>query len=94
MFKFGDRVKCVNDGNCYDTYSEWVEKHAPSFYKKYTKGKFYTTAKRISRSALGEIGSVVAVGEHSPTWKGILVLVVTASGDVFLSGEEGLVLTA
>lgn len=94
MYKFGDRVKCINDGNCYDTYSEWVEMHAPSFYNNYTKGKFYSTEKRVARSALGEIGSVIAVEEHSPTWKNLLVLVVTKSGDAFLIGEEGLVSAA
>ena len=90
MFKIGDKVKCINDGACYDSYDEWVKNCAPSFCKDYKQSIYHCTRDRNSANALDVVGSVVAVADHSEYCEIELVLVVTPSRDVFLIEERGL----
>lgn len=88
MFSVGDKVKCINDGACYDSYDEWVKNNAPSFYKDYRQSIYHSN--QNSANALDAVGRVVAIEDHSQYCDIELILVVTPSRDVFLIEERGL----
>lgn len=89
MINVGDKVKCINDGLCYDTYEVWVMKYAPKYHIDYLKSKYTSLGDKISKNALGVIGSVVALAPHL-SGLDVLVLVKDEVGDVFLIGINGL----
>lgn len=85
----GDRVKVIDTGCAYSSYTEWVTKNAPEFavYYMYCASYFYPSIReRITESTF----TVVAKAPHSDFADRMLYLVQDEFARCFLLGEEGL----
>lgn len=85
----GDRVKVIDTGCAYSSYTEWVTKNAPEFavYYMYCASYFYPSIReRITASTF----TVVAKAPHSDFADRMLYLVQDEFARCFLLGEEGL----
>lgn len=85
----GDRVKVIDTGHAYSSYTEWVTKNAPEFavYYMYCASYFYPSIReRITASTF----TVVAKAPHSDFADRMLYLVQDEFARCFLLGEEGL----
>lgn len=85
----GDRVKVLDTGCAYSSYTEWVTKNAPEFavYYMYCASYFYPSIReRITASTF----TVVAKAPHSDFADRMLYLVQDEFARCFLLGEEGL----
>lgn len=85
----GDRVKVIDTGCAYNSYTEWVTKNAPEFavYYMYCASYFYPSIReRITASTF----TVVAKAPHSDFADRMLYLVQDEFARCFLLGEEGL----
>lgn len=85
----GDRVKVIDTGCAYSSYTEWVTKNAPEFavYYMYCASYFYPSIReRITASTF----TVVAKAPHSDFADRMLYLVQDKFARCFLLGEEGL----
>ena len=86
MFKVGQKVEVINEGEQYTTYNEWIEKNAPKFLGEFTSRKLNAVNKLQ--------GVVVAKASHGEFHGGqdgtyMLYLVKHPNG-IFLIGEDGL----
>lgn len=85
----GDRVKVIDTGCAYNSYTEWVTKNAPEFavYYMYCASYFYPSIReRITASTF----TVVAKAPHSDFADRMLYLVQDEFARCFLLGEEGI----
>ena len=85
----GDRVKVIDTGCAYNSYTEWVTKNAPEFavYYMYCASYFYPSIReRITASTF----TVVAKAPHSDSTNKTLYLIQDEFARCFLFGEEGL----
>lgn len=85
----GDRVKVIDTGCAYSSYTEWVTKNAPEFavYYMYCASYFYPSIReRITASTF----TVVAKAPHSDFADRMLYLIQDEFARCFLLGEEGL----
>lgn len=85
----GDKVKVIDTGCAYNSYTEWVTKNAPEFavYYMYCASYFYPSIReRITASTF----TVVAKAPHSDFADRMLYLVQDEFARCFLLGEEGL----
>lgn len=85
----GDRVKVIDTGRAYSSYTEWVTKNAPEFavYYMYCASYFYPSIReRITASTF----TVVAKAPHSDFADRMLYLIQDEFARCFLLGEEGL----
>lgn len=85
----GDRVKVIDTGCAYSSYTGWVTKNAPEFavYYMYCASYFYPSIReRITASTF----TVVAKAPHSDFADRMLYLVQDEFARCFLLGEEGL----
>lgn len=88
-FQVGDRVKVIDTGHAYSSYTEWVTKNAPEFavYYMYCASYFYPSIReRITASTF----TVVAKAPHSDFADRMLYLIQDEFARCFLLGEEGL----
>lgn len=84
-----NRVKVIDTGCAYSSYTEWVTKNAPEFavYYMYCASYFYPSIReRITASTF----TVVAKAPHSDFADRMLYLVQDEFARCFLLGEEGL----
>ena len=85
----GDRVKVIDTGCAYNSYTEWVTKNAPEFavYYMYCASYFYPSIReRITASTF----TVVAKAPHTDFADRTLYLIQDEFARCFLFGEEGL----
>lgn len=85
----GDRVKVIDTGCAYSSYTEWVTKNAPEFavYYMYCASYFSPSIReRITASTF----TVVAKAPHSDFADRMLYLIQDEFARCFLLGEEGL----
>lgn len=85
----GDRVKVIDTGCAYNSYTGWVTKNAPEFavYYMYCASYFYPSIReRITASTF----TVVAKAPHSDSTDKTLYLIQDEFARCFLFGEEGL----
>lgn len=88
-FQIGDRVKVIDAGCAYSSYTGWVTKNAPEFAVHYMYCATYvdpSIRERITASTF----TVVAKAPHSDSTNKTLYLVQDKYNCCFLFGEEGL----
>lgn len=88
-FQVGDRVKVIDTGCAYSSYTEWVTKNAPEFavYYMYCTPYFDPSIhERITASTF----TVVAKAPHSDSTDKTLYLIQDEFARCFLFGEEGI----
>lgn len=84
----GDRVKVIDTGCAYSSYTGWVTKNAPEFATYYVYAPYYDSSirERITASTF----TVVAKAPHSDSTDKTLYLVQDKYNCCFLFDEEGL----
>lgn len=85
----GDRVKVIDTGCAYSSYTEWVTKNAPEFavYYMYCASYFYPSIREIITASTF---TVVAKAPHSDSTDKTLYLIQDEFARCFLFGEEGI----
>lgn len=86
---FGDRVKVIDTGCAYSSYTEWVTKNAPEFavYYMYCTPYFDPSIREIITASTF---TVVAKAPHSDSIDKTLYLIQDEFARCFLFGEEGI----
>ena len=83
--KLGNKVKIINSGYCFSTYTEWVSTYAPDFLANYC----FNINPESLNELKNEIFTVVACGPHLKTKDINLVLVQDNFKRCFLMDMKG-----
>ena len=84
-FKVGDKVRVVNNGNRYDTYTEWFEA-----YREHLKTEWLVKYRYNDDDVItGDICTVLYYAPHT-TFHDMLYLIKHGTDYVYLIGEAGI----